>query len=80
MAWEQNYYLSILMKMSYKWDFWWVRFSFQTNFIAWILFAGIEIAKSQGAKYRLGPELEIRYKWKNHSFLSCSFFVERTTV
>lgn len=31
------------------------------NFIAWILSAGIEIAKSQGAKYRLGPELEIRY-------------------
>lgn len=49
--------------MAYKWDFWLVKveyFYFQTNFTAWILSAGIEIAKSQGAKYRLGPELEIR--------------------
>lgn len=69
--------------MSYKLDFWWVRveyFYFQTNFTAWILSAGIEIAKSQGAKYRLGPELEIRYNWRNPSFLSCSFFVESKTV
>lgn len=51
------------MRMAYKWDFSWVKveyFDFQTNFTAWILSAGIEIAKSQGAKYRLGPELEIR--------------------
>lgn len=34
---------------------------FLNNVTGWILSAGIEIAKSQGAKYRMGPELEIRY-------------------
>lgn len=33
----------------------------ESIFTALTLSAGIEIAKSQGAKYRLGPELEIRY-------------------
>ena len=30
--------------------------------------AGIEIAKANGAKYRLGPELEIRYDGEIHYF------------
>lgn len=34
---------------------------FPTNVPGWFLSAGIEIAKSRGAKYRLGPELEIRW-------------------
>lgn len=34
---------------------------FLTNVPGWFLSAGIEIAKSRGAKYRLGPELEIRW-------------------
>lgn len=67
-AWEQSYWAWKCRIEEMCDGAEWNTSTSKRTLLLWFFSAGVEIAKSQGAKYRLGPELEIRYNGLLHLY------------